>query len=1229
MYLTDINIDGFGVLSDWRVDGISPGLNVFYGANGAGKTTLLQFLRGMFLGFDEARRLRLLPPLKGGNPGGGIGAADQQRRYSLIRHLRPDNSETVALNLKQGSSTDAAEIRKWLAELNVDRIHTLFTVGNLEAHALEPLMRLARREGIRLAPATQDASWVIPRLQQVRTDLTALHDDGQGRIPDLQHRRDELTRNIANRQASAEQESRELATQTQHWQDEITRWDREANLAHADLQVSQSDLTECSDRLWGTRTHTIEHQKWVDTAPIAQFTTATVATDNIEDTAWRAEITDIDSQIERTRQVLHDLAASRMIVSKEAADHAGIEATGPDVYFADQRGLIGAIEQQLLDWQATTAPKNSACRCAETFTQISQSAGQMRDHLYAICQNLGRQQASHRRWLKQTERDGIDRLEADLNTRLQQLHLQREVWLRGSGRTLRDRLSHRLAHEAAHCDCQDHGVATPEIATPAVRPVITQFVAPAPTLQIEHEVVTCSTARPDDQLWQNELSDSSRLRWKSWQAALEAARDARRQLSQIQFPASHDSQLVAWQAELADIERQLAEAQSQFASLTDHHVELTNTHRALSAEIPAPVIQEASQFLSELTQGRYQGFRYENASDDARATPALFVYGPDAGVAGDRVGLPMNALSRGTLDQAALSMRLALAAEYTRRGFNFPMVLDDILVDSDELRLRRAAELICHVAGLTGGEWREASGHSPAEAFSSSLTPPVSSLPRQILFLTCQERLAALFETLGASVSELPGSKRKNRGDSYYAPRTIPLGPTRVDSAHPAAAPYTPTAPSPARTLLTSAGQAAARSFDDVQDSPIQRTLFTESFASEAIAAAQPQAISEPASPPFQPVAASEPPPVLVRAQPEVPHWLRADSSLSFVPSLGEQMARRLGTVGVRNVADLVSFDPEQSGMPLDSLQISAGQLRTWQSEARLLTCVIDLTGRDAQILVAAGIHSPQELGEADPETLGRTIRHLQSADAQTQALLPWIRDVTRWPDEMTLQRWIAAGRHARTFRQATDEVGWKPQTARELAPRNRQPRATRSQSTRQRKSNSRGTRTRSDNSASLSDNQNSVTSGHTLSAGTTYHLHEQSPIVDAPSIGPKSAERLEKVGLLLVGDLLSTTPEKIAERLDDRRVTPDIVRGWQQQARLVCRIPGLRGHDAQILVACGITEADDVAQSTPESLLRRVEPFAHSKEGQRVLRSSKVPDLEEVTEWITAAKSGRQQRAA
>jgi hypothetical protein len=138
------------------------------------------------------------------------------------------------------------------------------------------------------------------------------------------------------------------------------------------------------------------------------------------------------------------------------------------------------------------------------------------------------------------------------------------------------------------------------------------------------------------------------------------------------------------------------------------------------------------------------------------------------------------------------------------------------------------------------------------------------------------------------------------------------------------------------------------------------------------------------------------------------------------------------------------------------------------------------------------------------------------------------------------------------------------------------------------------------------------------------FYLEPSDPVVDAPSIGPKTAERLQAIGLKSVADLLAADAQQAAEEINYRRITPDLIRAWQTQTRLVCRTPNLRGHDAQILVACGITSPEELTKADGSDLLGQVQRFVRSPEGKRILRNSPAPDAEEVDAWIRWAHNAR-----
>jgi hypothetical protein len=143
------------------------------------------------------------------------------------------------------------------------------------------------------------------------------------------------------------------------------------------------------------------------------------------------------------------------------------------------------------------------------------------------------------------------------------------------------------------------------------------------------------------------------------------------------------------------------------------------------------------------------------------------------------------------------------------------------------------------------------------------------------------------------------------------------------------------------------------------------------------------------------------------------------------------------------------------------------------------------------------------------------------------------------------------------------------------------------------------------------------------------FYLQRDSDVVDAPSIGAQMAERLNAVGIDTVNDLLQANAEELANDLDDRRVDADTIVSWQHQAAMVCRVPMLRGHDAQLLVAADVTTPEELVTYAPDDLFALIDPISHSSEGKRILRGGIMPDLNEITEWLHYAQHQRELMAA
>lgn len=134
--------------------------------------------------------------------------------------------------------------------------------------------------------------------------------------------------------------------------------------------------------------------------------------------------------------------------------------------------------------------------------------------------------------------------------------------------------------------------------------------------------------------------------------------------------------------------------------------------------------------------------------------------------------------------------------------------------------------------------------------------------------------------------------------------------------------------------------------------------------------------------------------------------------------------------------------------------------------------------------------------------------------------------------------------------------------------------------------------------------------------------------LVDAPSIGPKTAKRFEAIGITTVEQFLSGSPQTMADQLNTRWIKPETLWQWQQQAELVATVPGLCGYKSQLLVGVGCSDQATLASSEARDLHQSIDEFASTKEGKRVLRSAKVPSVDEVAMWVRNAKVQLRQTA-
>ena len=165
----------------------------------------------------------------------------------------------------------------------------------------------------------------------------------------------------------------------------------------------------------------------------------------------------------------------------------------------------------------------------------------------------------------------------------------------------------------------------------------------------------------------------------------------------------------------ADIYR----ATEEWLALQFEHDAVMQMRRKFEQENISGTLVAASGYMHRMTAGRYH-----------RIWAPL---GEDYLCIDDEFGqtFRVEQLSGGTREQLFLAIRFALAREFARRGIELPLIMDDLFVNFDQERTEAAADCLIEVA-------REG---------------------QQVLFFTCHEHIAAMFQRKQVEPLWLPGHR--------------------------------------------------------------------------------------------------------------------------------------------------------------------------------------------------------------------------------------------------------------------------------------------------------------------------------------------------------------------------------------------------------------------------------------------------------------------------------------
>lgn len=979
-----------------------------------------------------------------------------------------------------------------------------------------------------------------------------------------------LRRELASTESERASRALELQNLKQHYASRVQTLDTEIVNAAAAVQAQLDAIQSLNHSI-----ETLEIQIADLQARINNVTTNVKYVANVPAQPDRLAVLyerldEIDNQVGRWRRVQTDIQNQRVRLRDEMVVWNDLTLESEEHPYFRAREILVSLESRLDDVENQARHwENAGTHSVDPAQQarnIVSGCSAMREELYGLCQELGSQYKHIRHKAAVAELKQLRRCYNEMGENIKRLLTRRENTI-GEIRQV-DPAGAEAIMRADHqfCECARH-----EGFLEARRRHVGSLQIAAP--QVDYTVV-----HPDLTVEREQLSErqSQLQRLVSQRVPMDAelshrnATHARLVTEREQLQLGNEAELNLKISQLDTILRRLNDEIQSLQIAIDED-------RRLAGTGPNETLTVAGRYLQRMSEGDL--IQVWLTDDESRIQVS------------DRRGstIPVTALGPG--DQHLVILSLCLAGATAIKA-EVPIMLDDVFSNIDTSRAY-ATSLLLNELGNHG---------------------------QQILAFTCHRAV------LDHVTHHYDGVLTR-----LDLPQTT-VSPAPV--VYPERIPYTPQTP-PAESV--------ARVADYVPDFTQPPALNTYPYIKYPVAQTQSStAPTEVAQPTYREAAPAVTPTASVRqastsvsapvatsrpvASSQV-HLIQESSPLNQAGITDLGLVQALDSLHIFNIAQLIELDPDNLSADFAQKMISADHIDRLQAECWMMVCVPGMAYTDARVLVASGIQEPEQLDTTPYDQLvSRVSRYLNSSDGQ--------RFASHYDfDRSRVDGWYESLRRTRD--------NWRRDSgySRRHRRRSGQPRRSDNQSsgrTSLRSSfdgnGSRSSKPSSSNSSKRSATKSRGNSGSPKPNGTKtlkFYLDLTDHIEAAPSIGPKTAERFEKIGIVTIADFLRQTAESMSGKINYKRISAEVIRQWQNQTRLVCRIPNLRGHDAQLLVACGITDAEELATMNPEKVYGIVGPFSETKEGLKIIRSGKKPDLAEVKDWIDWATNHRNLQAA
>ena len=128
--------------------------------------------------------------------------------------------------------------------------------------------------------------------------------------------------------------------------------------------------------------------------------------------------------------------------------------------------------------------------------------------------------------------------------------------------------------------------------------------------------------------------------------------------------------------------------------------------------------------------------------------------------------------------------------------------------------------------------------------------------------------------------------------------------------------------------------------------------------------------------------------------------------------------------------------------------------------------------------------------------------------------------------------------------------------------------------------------------------------------------LTGQTKLEDFKNVPTNLASKLGRIKVTNVSELLATDSVSIAEKTGE---LPENIAHLQAQAQLLM-VPGIDEKEAELLVRFGVTSRRELANQDPVQLYRGLSGIAKTYIDQGKMTQSKIPTIEDVSQWIKQA---------